>query len=190
MIIDSWFDNYVGVVMLVRVVDGRLATGDKIKLMATESLSNAEKQEKVEKVLALVKIIAPKPEPKPEPVAVKPEPKPEPRPEPKPEPVAVKPKPEPKPEPRVEPKPKPEPVAPKPKGSGKLACTSKPVGPEVWIDGRNTGKKTPVPKSAALDLPFGKHKIPFKLDGKSAPVQEIVIGEEHKADPLVVKGEF
>ncbi len=43
MIIDSWFDNYVGVVMLVRVVDGCLNKGDKIKLMATESLYNAEK---------------------------------------------------------------------------------------------------------------------------------------------------
>ena len=28
MIVDSWFDPYVGVVMLVRVVDGRLAKGD------------------------------------------------------------------------------------------------------------------------------------------------------------------
>src|SRR3954471_21397201 len=37
MIIDSWFDTYVGVVMLVRVVDGRLAKGDRIKLMATET---------------------------------------------------------------------------------------------------------------------------------------------------------
>lgn len=37
MIIDSWFDSYVGVVMLVRVVDGRLAKGDRIKLMATEA---------------------------------------------------------------------------------------------------------------------------------------------------------
>lgn len=35
MIIDSWFDSYVGVVMLVRVVDGRLAKGDRIKMMAT-----------------------------------------------------------------------------------------------------------------------------------------------------------
>ena len=43
MIIDSWFDSYVGVVMLVRVVDGKLHRGDKIKLMATESLYNAEK---------------------------------------------------------------------------------------------------------------------------------------------------
>jgi GTP-binding protein LepA len=37
MIIDSWFDSYVGVVMLVRVVDGRLARGERIKLMATEA---------------------------------------------------------------------------------------------------------------------------------------------------------
>jgi GTP-binding protein LepA len=35
LIIDSWFDNYVGVVMLVRVVDGVLKAKDKILLMAT-----------------------------------------------------------------------------------------------------------------------------------------------------------
>ena len=35
MIIDSWFDSYVGVVMLVRVVDGRLLKGERIKMMAT-----------------------------------------------------------------------------------------------------------------------------------------------------------
>jgi GTP-binding protein LepA len=35
MIIDSWFDSYVGVVMLVRVVDGRLLKGERIRLMAT-----------------------------------------------------------------------------------------------------------------------------------------------------------
>ena len=35
LIIDSWFDNYVGVVMLVRVVDGRLARGERIRLMST-----------------------------------------------------------------------------------------------------------------------------------------------------------
>lgn len=35
LIIDSWFDNYVGVVMLVRVVNGILTRKDKIKLMAT-----------------------------------------------------------------------------------------------------------------------------------------------------------
>ncbi|MEY4155374.1 MAG: putative GTP-binding protein, partial [Pseudomonadota bacterium] len=42
MIIDSWFDSYVGVVMLVRVVDGRLARGDRIKMMATGAMYNAD----------------------------------------------------------------------------------------------------------------------------------------------------
>jgi GTP-binding protein LepA len=35
LIIDSWFDNYVGVVMLVRVMDGTLKSKDKILLMAS-----------------------------------------------------------------------------------------------------------------------------------------------------------
>ena len=41
MIIDSWFDSYVGVVMLVRVVDGRLLKGERIKLMATHAVYEA-----------------------------------------------------------------------------------------------------------------------------------------------------
>jgi GTP-binding protein LepA len=43
MIIDSWFDNYVGVVMLVRVVDGQLRRGDRIRLMATGAQYGCEK---------------------------------------------------------------------------------------------------------------------------------------------------
>jgi GTP-binding protein LepA len=34
-IVDSWFDNYLGVVSLVRVVNGRVAKGQKIKVMST-----------------------------------------------------------------------------------------------------------------------------------------------------------
>ncbi len=37
LIIDSWFDNYVGVVMLVRVVDGTLRPKDKILLMSSDA---------------------------------------------------------------------------------------------------------------------------------------------------------
>lgn len=37
LIIDSWFDNYVGVVILVRVVDGILKAGNKIMLMASRT---------------------------------------------------------------------------------------------------------------------------------------------------------
>ncbi|TXI93436.1 MAG: elongation factor 4 [Neisseriales bacterium] len=38
LIIDSWFDNYVGVVMLVRVVDGQLKPKDKIKFMSNKAV--------------------------------------------------------------------------------------------------------------------------------------------------------
>jgi GTP-binding protein LepA len=37
LLIDSWFDNYVGVVMLVRVFDGTLRPKDRIRLMAAGS---------------------------------------------------------------------------------------------------------------------------------------------------------
>jgi len=37
LIIDSWFDNYVGVVMLVRVVDGTLRPKERILLMSTDA---------------------------------------------------------------------------------------------------------------------------------------------------------
>ena len=30
LIIDSWFDNYVGVVSLIRIVNGELGSGDRI----------------------------------------------------------------------------------------------------------------------------------------------------------------
>ncbi len=42
LIIDSWFDNYVGVVMLVRIKNGTLKPKDKIRLMATGSEYLAE----------------------------------------------------------------------------------------------------------------------------------------------------
>ncbi len=42
LIIDSWFDNYVGVVMLVRVVDGVLRPKDRILLMASKAVHLCE----------------------------------------------------------------------------------------------------------------------------------------------------
>lgn len=42
LIIDSWFDNYVGVVMLIRMVDGCLKLKDKVQFMATRSVSQIE----------------------------------------------------------------------------------------------------------------------------------------------------
>ncbi|MEM6572768.1 MAG: translation elongation factor 4 [Pseudomonadota bacterium] len=42
LIIDSWFDNYLGVVSLVRVKDGVLRKGDKIRMMSTGQSYQAE----------------------------------------------------------------------------------------------------------------------------------------------------
>ena len=42
LVIDSWFDNYVGVVMLLRLVDGTLKPKDRIRLMATGALHLVE----------------------------------------------------------------------------------------------------------------------------------------------------
>ncbi|HEY4215392.1 MAG TPA: translation elongation factor 4 [Steroidobacteraceae bacterium] len=43
LIIDSWFDNYVGVVSLVRVVNGSLKAGDKIRVMAAGRTHTVDK---------------------------------------------------------------------------------------------------------------------------------------------------
>ncbi|AFP85143.1 translation elongation factor 4 [secondary endosymbiont of Ctenarytaina eucalypti] len=40
LIIDSWFDNYLGVVSLVRIKNGMLRKGDKIKVMSTNQMYN------------------------------------------------------------------------------------------------------------------------------------------------------
>ncbi|MCL4185883.1 MAG: translation elongation factor 4, partial [Burkholderiaceae bacterium] len=42
LIIDSWFDNYVGVVMLVRVFNGVLRPRDRIRMMATGAVHTCE----------------------------------------------------------------------------------------------------------------------------------------------------
>ncbi len=42
LIIDSWFDNYVGVVMLVRVVDGSLRAKERIRLMSNGAVHLCE----------------------------------------------------------------------------------------------------------------------------------------------------
>ena len=43
LIIDSWFDNYVGVVSLVRVMNGTLSKGGKITVMSTGVSYNADR---------------------------------------------------------------------------------------------------------------------------------------------------
>ncbi|MDE2135518.1 MAG: translation elongation factor 4 [Alphaproteobacteria bacterium] len=43
LLIDSWYDAYLGVVVLVRVVDGELKRGQKIRMMASSAAYNVER---------------------------------------------------------------------------------------------------------------------------------------------------
>lgn len=43
LIIDSWFDNYLGVVSLIRIKNGSLRKGDKVKVISTGQVYNAER---------------------------------------------------------------------------------------------------------------------------------------------------
>ena len=43
LLVDSWYDSYLGVVVLVRVVDGKLRRGQKIKFIATGAEYTVEK---------------------------------------------------------------------------------------------------------------------------------------------------
>src|SRR3982751_4495340 len=43
LLVDSWYDPYLGVVILVRVKDGKLAAGQKVRLMATGAAHQVER---------------------------------------------------------------------------------------------------------------------------------------------------
>ena len=43
LIIDSWFDNYLGVVSLVRVVKGKIKKGDKIEIFSRKETHSVDK---------------------------------------------------------------------------------------------------------------------------------------------------
>ena len=43
LLVDSWYDPYLGVVILVRVKDGALAPGQKVRLMATDAVHTIER---------------------------------------------------------------------------------------------------------------------------------------------------
>jgi len=43
LLVDSWYDAYLGVVVLVRIVDGRLKKGDRIRMMGTGAAYDVER---------------------------------------------------------------------------------------------------------------------------------------------------
>ncbi|WP_434380384.1 protein kinase domain-containing protein [Melittangium boletus] len=73
------------------------------------------------------------------------------------------------------PKPPPAPKVAVSNAKGKLACSSRPNGAQIWVDGKYSGRETPAALGNALVLPVGNHSIVFKLDGKQSKPQTVKI---------------
>ncbi|AGI69177.1 GTP-binding protein lepA [Octadecabacter antarcticus 307] len=43
MLVDSWYDSYLGVIVLVRIIDGKLRKGEKIKFISNGTLHHVER---------------------------------------------------------------------------------------------------------------------------------------------------
>lgn len=149
---------------------------------------NSDRSPVVQQVLVMVpeggSEVRPGPKPSKSDSAPKQQPSP-PRPAPAPpsKPVAAAPKPVPAPAPVPAPIPAPAPDPPPApaaaKAKGKFACSTKPPGAEVFINGKPTGQNTPIALSNALELPVGKHKVTFKLEGKVTGPIEINVTENN-----------
>ncbi|MEL6807622.1 MAG: translation elongation factor 4 [Pseudomonadota bacterium] len=43
MLVDSWYDSYLGVIVLVRIIDGRLKKGEKVKFLSNNSVHHVDR---------------------------------------------------------------------------------------------------------------------------------------------------
>ena len=43
MLVDSWYDSYLGVIVLVRIIDGRLKKGDKFKFLSNDTVHSVDR---------------------------------------------------------------------------------------------------------------------------------------------------
>jgi hypothetical protein len=80
----------------------------------------------------------------------------------------------------------PPPRAPAGHALGKLVCTTTPPGAEVLVDGRSTGKTTPISRAHAIELPLGMHTVVFRLGGQLSPLRSFTLGEQHRGAPLLI----
>ncbi|HEX8821676.1 MAG TPA: serine/threonine-protein kinase [Archangium sp.] len=60
---------------------------------------------------------------------------------------------------------------------GKLACSSRPLGAQIWINGKYTGRDTPAGLGSPLILPVGSHTVIFKIGSKQSKPQTVDISE-------------
>jgi len=59
MLVDSWYDAYLGVIVLVRIIDGVLKKGDKIKMMSNHSIHSVDRIGVFKPAMAEIKELGP-----------------------------------------------------------------------------------------------------------------------------------
>jgi eukaryotic-like serine/threonine-protein kinase len=64
---------------------------------------------------------------------------------------------------------------------GRLACSTRPAGAQVWVDGRNTGRQTPIALGNPLMLPVGTRQVVFKLNGRQSAPTAVTIAADSVA---------
>lgn len=60
---------------------------------------------------------------------------------------------------------------------GRLKIATQPMGARVFVDGRDTGRLTPVLPARPLEVPIGRHLIHFELGGRRSQPQLVVVTE-------------
>lgn len=70
---------------------------------------------------------------------------------------------------------------------GRLRIASNPTRARIFLDGRDTGRTTPVLPANPLLVPPGRHRLQFELDGRRSKVVELDVVE---GDNPVVKGDI
>ena len=43
MLVDSWYDSYLGVIVLVRIIDGKLKKGERVKFMSNNTTHHVDR---------------------------------------------------------------------------------------------------------------------------------------------------
>ncbi|MFO6464566.1 translation elongation factor 4 [Jannaschia sp. KMU-145] len=43
MLVDSWYDSYLGVIVLVRIIDGQLRKGDRVRFMSNDTIHHVDR---------------------------------------------------------------------------------------------------------------------------------------------------
>jgi len=43
MLVDSWYDSYLGVIVLVRVIDGQMRKNDRVRFMSNNTIHQIDR---------------------------------------------------------------------------------------------------------------------------------------------------